>query len=273
VDVSVIAPLVEAVREARPDITVVSGDFVQNGTRAEFQEAREFVRQLPRPLLTVPGNHDMPFLNIFQRVRVGLDYYREYISEEAEPFYSDDEIAIMGVNTARLLKLRGGKINETQIKAVEERLCALDGGIFKVLVTHHPFDLDERYDHDELVGRARRAMGRFAQSIDLLLAGHMHMSQSGHTATRYRLKGRSAIFVQAGTATSTRGRGEPNAFNLIRLERPALIVERRQWDPEQQAFRCVCADRFEIQPEPAVCTTSSLPANEREVEVQYPVAA
>lgn len=248
-----VAPLVEAVHDARPDVTVVSGDFVQWGRRKEFEQARDFVRQLPSPLILVPGNHDLPFGKIWRRFTVGLRWYREYITSDMEPFYQDEELAVLGVNTARRLPIRGGRISEWQVREVEQKLCSAGDGRWKVLVTHHPFDLAGTYHHRELVGRARMAMGRFAQSIDLLLAGHMHISHAGRTAVRYRLQGRSAVFVQAGTATSTRGRGEPNAFNLVRLEGTTIQVDRQQWSEEEKRFRCASTDRFEDAREPAFC--------------------
>jgi 3',5'-cyclic AMP phosphodiesterase CpdA len=249
-------------------VTVISGDFVQNGTRDEFEQARDFVAQLPKPRVLVAGNHDLPFLNLLRRFIVGLRLYKEYISDEIEPFWSNGQTAIMGVNTARRWPIRGGRIHETQVTRVEQQLCSLGPGVTKILVTHHPFDLDPRYGRGELVGRARMAMGRLAQSIDMLLAGHMHVSHAGHTAVRYRLKGRSAIFVQAGTATSTRGRGEPNAFNVIRIDRPRLVVEQQQWQSAEQRFYCASRERFELWPEPAVCEIGREPQPE-EVETEY----
>ena len=115
-DVTVVAPLVEAVRAARPDAVVVSGDFVQKGTPAEFHQARAFVEQLPEPRILVPGNHDMPFLNLWRRFTVGLGWYREYITRDLEPFYRDRHMAILGVNTARRRLLRGGCVSERQIQ-------------------------------------------------------------------------------------------------------------------------------------------------------------
>jgi hypothetical protein len=64
---------------------------------------------------------------------------------------------------------------------------------------------------------------------DLFLAGHLHISHTGHTK-RYNIHGYSALVVQAGTATSTRERGEANSFNLLRIAYPAITVEKHVWN-------------------------------------------
>ncbi|MBA3694542.1 MAG: metallophosphoesterase, partial [Acidobacteria bacterium] len=51
--------------------------------------------------------------------------------------------------------------------------------------------------------------------------------------------------IQAGTATSTRGRGEANSFNVIRIEKARLIVERLEWQTEQTQFALVKSEEFE----------------------------
>ena len=40
----------------------------------------------------------------------------------------------------------------------------------------------------------------------------------------------------SGIATSTRGRGEANSFNVIRMEPPEIEVERMSWAPRAGAF-------------------------------------
>ena len=164
-----------------------------------------------------------------------------------EPFFGDDEIAILGVNTARSLTLKNGRINEDQLARLRDRLCALDERITKIVVTHHPFDLPHSMGEHELVGRAPLAMQLFASCrIDLLLAGHFHTSHATSTAGRYQLGNYSAIAVQAGTATSTRGRGEANSFNVIRIASGRVEVDRMSWSPDDAAFLCAANEAFEL---------------------------
>jgi hypothetical protein len=75
-----------------------------------------------------------------------------------------------------------------------------------------------------------------AAGADLFLAGHLHVSHVGHTAQRYHTPGHSALIVQAGTL-STRGRGEVNAINVVRLAPPRITIERHSWNEAAQAFQ------------------------------------
>jgi hypothetical protein len=42
--------------------------------------------------------------------------------------------------------------------------------------------------------------------------------------------------VQSGTSTSTRGRSESNAFNVLRVEPDRIAVETRAWASGRGAF-------------------------------------
>ncbi len=250
VDPSVVAPLVESVAAARPDVVAVSGDLTQRAREEQFKEAREFLDGLPRvPQIVVPGNHDVPLWNAFKRFLRPLAGFRRYITEDLEPFYSDEEIAVLGVNTARSLTIKHGRINEQQVERARALLCGLGERVTKIVVTHHPFDLPEGYDEAELVGRASMAMETLAAcGADLLLAGHLHVGHTGQTAKRYEIEGHSALVVQAGTAASSRVRGEANSFNLIRVKRPHVNVVRYAFDADRRAFAPASSEHFQHTP-------------------------
>ena len=247
VDAATLEPLRAAVCALAPHVVVVSGDLTQRARGAEFRDAQRFLERLPLPRIVVPGNHDVPLYRVWERFLDPLGKYRRYIGRDLEPSFVDDEVAVLGVNTARALTFKDGRINAAQIESIRRRLEPLPEALVKVVVTHHPFDLPDEPANDRLVGRAAAAMKVFATSgVDLLLAGHFHTSQAGETSARHPLPGYSALVVQAGTATSTRGRGESNAFNALRIERGKIAVEHHVWHPERQAFELDRTERFEL---------------------------
>ena len=245
VDRRLLEPLVETINRIEPSVVAVSGDLTQRARSFQFMAARKFLDQLPKPQIVVPGNHDVPLYNVFARFVNPLRKYKKYITDDLRPFHSDEEIAVLGVNTARSLTIKGGRINKEQISWIRELLCVTDTKPVKLLVTHHPFDLPEGHDERDLVGRARLAMQQLAEcGVDVLLAGHLHTSHTLHSAKRYNIKGHSALVIQAGTATSTRGRGEANSFNVVRIERPNITVERFEWQTARGQFTLAMTERF-----------------------------
>lgn len=245
VDQALLGPLRDLVHSIAPDVVVVSGDLTQRARAEEFEEARAFLDTLPGPQIVVPGNHDISLYNVFRRFAKPLDRFKRYITDDLGPVYVDEEIAVVGVNTARSLTIKDGRVNREQVAGIRTQLGGLDPKITRVVVTHHPFDLPASFEERDLINRAPMAMEVFAEcGVDVLLAGHMHVSHAASTASRYQIDAYAALVVQAGTATSTRGRGEVNSFNLLRVEHERVEIDRYGWDALTNTFRVVVTEKF-----------------------------
>jgi 3',5'-cyclic AMP phosphodiesterase CpdA len=245
IEPAILVPLVEFIGAIRPDVVAISGDLTQRARTSEFMAAREFLASIPFPQVVVPGNHDVPLHNIVSRFARPLDRYRRYISPDLQPYFSDSEIVAVGVNTARALTWKDGRINRSQLEKLRATLQAAADSATKIVVTHHPFDLPAGAQ-GRVVGRSRLAMKTVAEcGVDLLLAGHFHIAGIGQTAKRYKMAGYSAIIVSSGTSTSTRGRGQPNSFNVIRIEPAHITIERRIWRRGSGSFDVRSVERFQ----------------------------
>jgi 3',5'-cyclic AMP phosphodiesterase CpdA len=245
VDQALLGPLRDLIHSIAPNVVVISGDLTQRAKSEQFEEARAFLDTLPGPQIVVPGNHDISLYNVFRRFVKPLERYKRYITDDLDPIFVDDEIAVVGVNTARSLTIKDGRLNKEQVAGIRSQLAGLDPNITRIVVTHHPFDLPTSFEEKDLVDRAEMAMEVFAEcGVDVLLAGHMHVSHAASTASRYRIDAYAALVVQAGTATSTRGRGEVNSFNLLRVEHERVEIDRYGWDVLTNTFRVVATEKF-----------------------------
>jgi 3',5'-cyclic AMP phosphodiesterase CpdA len=243
-DPSLVEPLASAITRLHPDLLAVSGDLTQRARRREFADARQFLDSIAYPRLVLPGNHDVPLYNVFARFATPLARYQRAITSDLSPVYRDEEMIVVGVNTARSLTWGEGRINSRQVEEIVRTLADSSPDLIRIVVTHHPFDLPEGVSEERLLGGAAMAMEKLAAvSADLFLAGHLHISHIGHTAERYKIAGHSALVVQAGTV-STRSRGEQPSFNVLRIERPHIAVERHVWDPAIDDFSVAAASRY-----------------------------
>jgi 3',5'-cyclic AMP phosphodiesterase CpdA len=238
-------PLRKCIEKLAPHLVVVSGDLTQRAKPEQFREAKAYLDTLPEPQLIVPGNHDVPLFNIFQRLFTPLNKYKRIIGDDLEPTYIDDEIAVVGVNTARSLTWKDGNINKEQVESVKAKICGLHENVAKIIVTHHPFDVPEDHDESELVDHAARAMEEFARcGADIMLSGHLHKTNTSSSSERYKIPGHAALIVQAGTATSVRGRGESNTFNALHITAEDINIEHWQWNDHSKVFELGPTERF-----------------------------
>lgn len=231
VETPVADALLRELQALKPDLLIASGDFTQRARVRQFQAARDYLKRLPTPQLVVPGNHDVPLYDVARRFLAPLVRYRRFISPDLRPIFRDDRILVLGFNTARSLTWKGGGISAEQLLEAKRHLDGATADVFKVVVTHHPFLPAPGEPPVDIIGGARDALRLFEESgVDLLLSGHLHLAYSGDVRVFHPTTHRSMIAVHAGTATSNRRRGEPNEYNVIRIEPGRIQIEARSWD-------------------------------------------
>jgi len=213
-DPTVIDPLIAAVHAQRPDCVVVSGDLTQRARPEEFRQARAFLLRLPSPQVVVPGNHDVPLYRVLERALEPFGNYRRGIDDDLEPAFIDDEIAVIGINTARAMSFKGGRINRAQIDSIRARIAALPKqmttAMTKIVVTHHPFDLPDRPGKVTWVGRAQGAAGMDQRAASGIRQNGMSSSMSSKPVADFgagRAAAAGARGVAAGRAAGARAAG------------------------------------------------------------------
>lgn len=231
VDSAIAQGLVDDLGVRSPTVLVASGDFTQRATARQFAEARGYLQRLPSPQIVVPGNHDIPLWNAFDRFLRPLARYRRFITDDLQPSFEDDGLFVLGLRSARSFTRTSGWLSGAQLSAAETRLCAVPEGRFKVLVTHHPFIPAPRDPDGDIVRGGRHALDRFERrGVDMLLAGHLHLAYHDDVRSHHKAVRRSILSVQAGSAVSTRLRGEPNAYNWITISHDLVTVAVRAWN-------------------------------------------
>lgn len=232
-EILVTEDLVRSVGEEAPDLVVLSGDFTQRARKAQFRAARDFVKRLPEPKLVIPGNHDMPLWNIVARLCWPFAGYTAHIEPlgVAASCYRDEEMAVIGLNTARRFTGKNGRVSKEQVDRVEAFFRDLEPGVTRVLVTHHPLGQIANEVFVDLAFRSELAFPRLVEAgVQVMLSGHHHRCLSGtveETEDREQ-----ALIVYAGTANSTRTReGDGNTYNLILFDGGDVEVRVMRWVP------------------------------------------
>ena len=231
----------------KPDLVVISGDFTQRARTEQFRQACEFLdglRERGHEVLGVPGNHDVPLYDVLRRFLSPLARYRRFIDETLCPFVELKNVAVLGVNTARSLTFKDGRINEQQVEFIRETFARTPSESFRILVTHHPlFALRVDEQVERAIGRQELALDAVEESgVDMVLAGHAHHASSGDAGDMVTQAG-GVLVIQAGTATSTRVREQEQSFNVIDIGERLVTLTVHGWDGD--AFRAKDSRRYE----------------------------
>ena len=243
---SVVEALEALAREQTPDVLILSGDITQRARPWQFAAARKFVDRLAiAHKLVVPGNHDIPLINLVARAFWPYRNYRHAFGDDMEPVLDAPDLLVVCVNSTRPGRHIDGEISPEQVARVSRHLQAATDQQLRIVVTHQPLHVSHVSDaHDLTHGHEAAARAWAAAGADIVMGGHIHLPFVRAVQDRFPDLPRRLWCVQAGTATSWRLRPDaPNSVHILRCgsAAPAGHCTVERWDcmAPGRAFECV----------------------------------
>jgi 3',5'-cyclic AMP phosphodiesterase CpdA len=208
------------VGEHKPDAVIVTGDISRDGLACELDAACGWIRSLEARAMLTPGNHDVPYYNLWGRLCYPWARYKRAASGIQLAAWHTPAFSIVPVNTARAWQFRlnwaQGEISRGQTAIAAAELQKAAPGALRIVITHHPLDWpNDAPIHGVTRGGASGLEKLVDAGAELFLSGHLHFASA-------RLVGTRALAICSGTL-SRRVRHEPCAFTVIRRPDPQKL--------------------------------------------------
>ncbi|QBQ55617.1 metallophosphoesterase family protein [Nitrosococcus wardiae] len=221
----IVQQLKYAITGILPDIIIVSGDLTQTGSTQEFEAAKNFLDGFPAATFCVPGNHDIPRYDLWERFIDPYKKYKRHIDENLCPVHERNDVIIAGLNSARPIlphwNWANGAISSAQLKDLKN---VYNQSLAKrrVCVFHHPIHEALNTPVDTVVFGAKKALRALHKlKVDLVLTGHAHHASVTALGDVYH----KTTYLSASTALSSRLREQENRFNWVEIDQDKLVIQ------------------------------------------------
>jgi 3',5'-cyclic AMP phosphodiesterase CpdA len=164
----------ELVERVAPDLVVASGDLTHRGRPGEHEAAAAYLRALGRPLLVVPGNHDIPMLPPARMLHPFRAFERHW---SMDPVHSDPGLEVVGLSSVTPWGYQRGRVRRGDLDRAVARLGAAPPGALRVVVLHHQMaGAPWRTRKRPLSGRSKVLRRLAGAGAELILGGHVHQT-------------------------------------------------------------------------------------------------
>jgi len=217
-----------AVREPF-DLIAVTGDITQYGAVAEFAAAETWIKSLPGPLLITPGNHDTPWAGLISRLFMPFGRYERAFGDPWDAGFDNNEVAARTLNTARGVQIRlnwsKGAARPSHVRRIAEVFARTPHDKLRVVLCHHPLmEMTGGPMTARVRGGGRAAAALAAAGTDIILTGHIHSPFVFPLAV-----GEGRTLAIGASTLSTRERGVPPGFNIVRHDPENLQITAHGW--------------------------------------------
>jgi len=208
------------INDLEPTAVVVSGDLTDAGYRQEFETSAEYIQRFRcENVMVIPGNHDSR--------NVGYIHFERLFGERYSCI-DFDEAVMVGIDSSEP-DLNDGRVGREHYEFIHESFAKAGDDKLKIFVIHH-----------HLIpipgtGRERNIIFDAGDVLELLDDVGVDLVLSGHKHVPYSWKLEKMFIVNAGTASTTRLRGNTRpCYNIIEIEDGRVKVFRKYpfKDPE-----------------------------------------
>jgi len=214
-DAAALAWVEQAIAAEHPAAVAVTGDLTMRARRPEFAAACRWISGLGAPVTVEPGNHDMPYFNLAERLLAPYSRFRA-IETLLERALDLGDIHVVPLQTVTRAQWRfpwvDGWVRKPALAATLAAIDALPPGARVIVTAHHPLP-EHGPDGRTLTIGGTRAMAELARRKVLgVLTGHVHdpfdlIAETENGPLR---------MIGAGTL-SQRVRSTPPSFNELTI--------------------------------------------------------
>lgn len=241
--------LIVHINETNPDLVVVSGDLTMRARSEQFRAVREFLLQIKAPLLVIPGNHDVPLYELWNRVFRPFSNFKEFVADLSTSPVKLKNVAFFGMNTVNQMKHQQGKFRILELLELEKWTAQQEKELWKIAVVHQHFANIPGHERPGVFPRGEAVLNRMSKAgIHAVLHGHVHYQHVVSSAEFFPHIPRPLVLVSAGTPTSLRTRGAKpaNNYNIVHFYQDTFEVHQCDWSEDTHGFaitRHVAFDR------------------------------
>jgi 3',5'-cyclic AMP phosphodiesterase CpdA len=218
--------------ETDPELVIASGDLAHRNRPVEHERAAALLRSLERPLLVIPGNHDIPRWPPWRFTSTFAEFLRQW--PELEPVYRSERLVVCGLNSVRPWKQQGGALRRPQLDHVARVFReAPERALRIVAVHHHLLGAPWRSRKRTIANRASVLGALVDAGAELILSGHVHQSaieeRREFEVVRGAVRATAVVTAPGLGQPRPKRRGEARGLHLFEADDRSLRVLTFAW--------------------------------------------
>ena len=206
----------------KPDLIIISGDLTQRARTKQFQSLESFLNVIKCKTLMVPGNHDVPLWNPFERIIRPFYRYKKYTQSEIITKWSHDQINVLGLCSVDPSNIKNGQLSQQDFESIANYFKP-DTDQVNLLFFHHNFDYRPGA-HKPLENHQAFMTCLKSSHVDIICTGHLHFAQ---TAIFRKNNSKPCLSIHAGSLSCNRSKDNLNSYYCIDLNKRQCLLQWR----------------------------------------------